>query len=228
MDFLTALDPHTTISPAILYFGTPVSLLSTVDDQGHPNLAPNSSLWWLGQNAVIGIGSRSQTAQNLLTTGEVVINLPSEREVDHVDRLALTTGRPEVSARRQAAGYRHVRDKFAEARVTPLDSETVAPPRIAEFPVHVEGAVAKVHPLGGATSPAEADLLAVEIAVTRVHVRESLRLAGHANRIDPERWDPLMLSFQRFFGLGAETRPSRLATIDEEWYRGSSAPATAS
>ncbi|MDR2322867.1 MAG: hypothetical protein LBE60_14620 [Microbacterium sp.] len=71
MDFLTALDPHTTISPAILYFGTPVSLLSTVDDQGHANLAPNSSLWWLGQNAVIGIGSRSQTAQNLLATGEV-------------------------------------------------------------------------------------------------------------------------------------------------------------
>ncbi|OZB80301.1 MAG: flavin reductase [Microbacterium sp. 14-71-5] len=212
------------MSPAILYFGTPVSLLSTVDENGHPNLAPNSSLWWLGQNAVIGIGSRSQTAQNLLATGEVVINLPSEREVDHVDRLALTTGRADVSPRRQAAGYRHVHDKFAEAHATPLGSETVAPPRVAEFPVHVEGVVATVHPLGGAASAAQADLLAVEVAVTRVHVRESLRLAGHADRIDPERWDPLMLSFQRFFGLGAETRPSRLATIDEEWYRGSSAP----
>jgi hypothetical protein len=59
-----------------------------------------------------------------------------------------------------------------------------------------------------------------EIAITRVHVRESLRLAGFANRIDPERWHPLLLSFQRFFGRGDEAHPSRLASIDEDWYRG--------
>lgn len=216
----TAIDPYTTISPAILYFGTPVSLLSTIDESGHPNLAPNSSIWWLDQTAMVGVSARSQTARNLIATGEVVINLPSRREVDLVDRLALTTGRADVSARKYAAGYRFVHDKFAHAGATPMASETVAPPRIAELPVHLDGVVGTMHPLDGVTDPAEADAFAAEITITRVHVRESLRLTGHRNRIDPERWEPLILSFQRFFGLGDEAMPSRLASIDEEWYRG--------
>lgn len=214
------LDPHAAISPAILYFGSAVALLSTVDETGHPNLAPNSSVWWLGQTAMVGVAARSQTGRNLVATGEIVINLPSSEEVDIVDRLALTTGRPDVSDRKRAAGYRHVRDKFAYAGVTPEAAETVAPPRIAEVPVQLEGRVRTLHPMNGASSVAEASILAAEIEVTRVHVRESLRMAGHANRIDPEAWRPLVLSFQRFFALGEEAMPSRLASIDEEWYRG--------
>ncbi|GAA1779533.1 flavin reductase family protein [Agromyces lapidis] len=226
MGTLTPIDAHarstrhSTISPAILYFGSQVSLLSTVDDEGHPNLAPNSSVWWLGQTAVLGVAARSQTGRNLIANGEAVINLPSVDHVDAVDRLALTTGRNPVPERKAGAGYRHVRDKFAAAGLRPLASETVAPPRVAEFPVHLEGRVVAIHPMGGAESPAEASLLAVELGITRVHVVESLRMAGHANRIDPVRWRPLMMNFQRFFGLGGEAQPSRLASIDEEWYRG--------
>ncbi len=81
---------HVRIDPAILYFGTPVALLSTVGVDGRGNLAPMSSLFWLGSTAVLGMGSRSQTAANLRDTGEVVINLPSADQVDAVDRLALT------------------------------------------------------------------------------------------------------------------------------------------
>ncbi|WP_353814716.1 flavin reductase family protein [Agromyces sp. SYSU T00266] len=226
MGTLTSLDSHvrgarhTAISPAILYFGTQVSLLSTVDETGHPNLAPNSSVWWLGQTAVLGVAARSQTGRNLLANGEAVINLPSVEGVDAVDRLALTTGRDPVSERKAAAGYRHVRDKFATAGVRPIASETVAPPRVAEFPVHLEGRVVAIHPMGGAATAADASLLAVELGITRVHVVESLRMAGHANRIDPDRWRPLIMNFQRFYGRGDETMPSRLASIDEEWYRG--------
>jgi hypothetical protein len=29
--------------------------------------------------------------------------------------------------------------------------------------------------------------------------------------IDPEKWKPLIMSFCRFYGLGAEVHPSRLA-----------------
>lgn len=71
-----------------------------------------------------------------------------------------------------------------------------------------------MHLLDDVTDPAEA----VEIAITRV--RESLGLTGHADRIDPERWEPLILSSQRFFTLGDEAMPSRLNSIDEDWYRG--------
>ncbi|MFF2273530.1 flavin reductase family protein [Agromyces sp. NPDC058136] len=226
MGTLTSLDAHTRgtrhtpISPAILYFGTQVSLLSTVDDSGHPNLAPNSSVWWLGQTAMLGVAARSQTGRNLMSSGEAVINLPSVDHVDAVDRLALTTGRDPVPERKAGAGYRHVRDKFAAAGLRPLPAETVAPPRVAEFPVHLEGRVVAIHPMGGAPSAAEASLLAVELGITRVHVVDALRMAGHSDRIDPTRWRPLIMNFQRFFGLGDEAMPSRLASIDEEWYRG--------
>ncbi|WP_341772710.1 hypothetical protein [Burkholderia gladioli] len=39
---------HVTAHPSILYFGTPVALLATVNADGSHNLAPMSSVFWLG------------------------------------------------------------------------------------------------------------------------------------------------------------------------------------
>ena len=39
---------HRTIEPTILYFRTPVALISTLNEDGTPNIAPMSSAWWLG------------------------------------------------------------------------------------------------------------------------------------------------------------------------------------
>ena len=36
------------IEPAILYFGTPVVLIGTCNEDGSCNLAPMSSAWWVG------------------------------------------------------------------------------------------------------------------------------------------------------------------------------------
>lgn len=52
-----------------------------------------------------------------------------------------------------------------------------------------------------------------------MHVHESIRLKGTANRIDSDLWRPLIMNFQRFYGLGPEVHPSRLSETDEEWYR---------
>jgi len=207
--------PHVSVDPSILYFGTPVVLISTIGADGRPNLAPISSVFWLGHTAVLGLGTRSRTAQNLRDTGECVLNLPSVDQVAAVDRLALTTGRDPVPDRKAAAGYRYEPDKFGRAGLTALPSTTVAPFRAAECPVHLEATVTAVHELGrGASGTA-----AVEVAVTRIHVDESLRMTGTANRIDPDRWRPLIMSFQQFYGLGDRVQPSTLASIDEEWYR---------
>jgi hypothetical protein len=44
-------------------------------------------------------------------------------------------------------------------------------------------------------------------------------MEGKPNRIDPDRWKPLIMSFQRFYGLGPELSESRLAGIPEAMYR---------
>lgn len=211
-------DAHETISPAILYFGTPVVLVSTVNADGSDNLAPISSVFWLGDRAVIGIGARSQTARNLARVGEVVLNLPSVDQAGAVDRLALTTGASPVPPSKVARGYVHVADKFARAGLTPVRAHTVLAARAAECPVHLEGTVVAAHAVGG-DDVRPGGVRAVEIRVTRVHVHRDLRLAGHPHRVDPDRWRPLLMSFQQFYGLGPRVRASTLAGIDEELYR---------
>jgi phosphoribosylamine-glycine ligase len=80
---------HKVIQPKVLYFGTPVVLLSTVNRDGTANLAPMSSAWWLGQYCVLGMSMSSATAGNLQRSGECVMNLPSPELVDAVHRPVL-------------------------------------------------------------------------------------------------------------------------------------------
>ena len=49
--------PHCVTEPNILYFGTPVVLVSTLNEDGTANLAPISSAFWLGWRGVIGIAA---------------------------------------------------------------------------------------------------------------------------------------------------------------------------
>jgi len=83
---------HQISDPSILYFGTPVVLVGTSNVNASYNLAPISSVFWLGWRAMIGISAYSKSAENLLRTRECCLNLPSVREVGAVNRLALTTG----------------------------------------------------------------------------------------------------------------------------------------
>lgn len=205
---------HTRIQPNILYFGTPVVLLSTLNEDGTPNLAPMSSAFWLGWRAMLGLGARSKTAQNLIRTRECVLNLPSDALAPAVDRLALTTGSNPVPERKHERGYRYVRDKFGRAGLTPTPSETVKPPRAAECPVAMEAVVEAVHPIGdGGTQ-------AFEVRVQRVWAHEAVRTPGTDDHIDPDAWRPLIMSFQKLYGLGPQVHPSTLATIPERFYRG--------
>ncbi len=139
---------HRTIDPTILYFGTPVALISTTNEDGTPNLAPMSSVWWLGWSCMLGLGRMGQTSRNLERTRECVINLPSVDMVSHVDRLAMTTGSDPVPERKLSWGYRYEADKFGLAGLTPQPSLSVQPPRVRECPVQMEGIVQDVRPFG--------------------------------------------------------------------------------
>jgi len=190
----------------VLYFGTPVVLVSTVNPDGSANLAPMSSAWWLGRSAMLGLGDRSQTSANLLRHGECVLNLPSSAMVAAVDRIALTTGRTEIADHRRAQGYRHVADKFALAGLTQQRSELVEPPRAEECPIQLECRVTAAHPFGGP----DGGCRGFEVETLRAHVAEELVIPGTAY-VDPMRWDPLIMKFTEFFGGGINVHPSRLA-----------------
>ncbi|WP_167441376.1 flavin reductase family protein [Amycolatopsis vastitatis] len=206
---------HTAIEPGILYFGTPVVLIASTNEDGSANLAPMSSAFWLGWRAILGLGVRSKTAQNLLRTRECVLNLPSDTQAAAVDRLALTTGSDPVPDGKVRRGYFHVASKFSRAGLTPVPSETVVPPRVAECPVAMEAVVEAVHPVGD-----DGGIVAFEVRVQRVFVHDEIRLAGSDDRIDPDAWRPLIMSFQKFYGLGEQVHPSTLARIPERLYRG--------
>ena len=211
---------HRQIEPGILYFGTPVVLIGTANPDGTSNLAPMSSAFWLGWRGVLGLAAASRTTENLRRTRQCTLNLPSHDMADAVDRLALTTGSDPVPANKRARGYRHAADKFGLARLTPAASETIAAPGVAECPVRMEAVVEAIHPMA-ADDPAQAGArCVVEVRIQRVHTAEAILMAGHENRVDPDAWRPLIMSFQRFYGLGGSAGPSALASIPEAMYRG--------
>src|ERR1700744_4572160 len=114
---------HIVTHPSILYFGTPVALLSTLNEDGSANLAPMSSVFWLGWRCFLGLQGASKTTENLRRTRELVINLPTPDQVAAVDRLARTTGSNPVPEDKIQRGYHYVRDKFATAGLTPQPAE---------------------------------------------------------------------------------------------------------
>ncbi len=212
---------HKTIEPTILYFGTPVALFSTLNEDGSPNLAPMSSAWWLGWSAMLGLGAMSQTSDNLIRTKECVINLPSDDLVSHVDRLAMTTAKNPVPEKKAAWGYRHEPYKFETAGFTSMPSVAVGPPRIRECPVQMEAIVHDVRPFGK-----NVNANCFEVHIAKLHVDEALLDESRPKpHIDPVKWKPLIMSFCRFFGLGGEVHPSRLAESDfMKFVRGGAAP----
>ena len=211
--------PHIVSEPSILYVGTPVVLISSENEDGSANLAPMSSAFWLGWRCILGLNAASKTTLNMIRAGECVLNLPSVDNVAAVNRLACLTGSDPVPAAKLARGYTHEKRKFETAGLTAIPSLTVAPPRALECSVQMEAVVAAKHDLMEDDEVARGRIVSFEVRVTRVHVHPDILMDGFSNRVDPDKWRPLIMSFQRYYGIGAEVHESTLARIPEEIYR---------
>ncbi|MFI9189949.1 flavin reductase family protein [Streptomyces californicus] len=193
----TDLSPgHVTGTPSILYFGTPVVLLSTENENGSFNLAPMSSAWALGHVIVLGLGAEGQTAHNLRSRRDLVVNLPGPAQWPAVERLAPLTGRTPVPASKRGS-FRFEPDKFAAAGLRPQPSERVRPPRVAECPMQLEARVTQARP------DSSGDFLIVEAQVLTVHADPRIVVSG-SQHIDPAAWSPLIYNFRHYYGLGPE------------------------
>jgi flavin reductase (DIM6/NTAB) family NADH-FMN oxidoreductase RutF len=211
---------NTQIEPAILYFGTPVVLIGSTNDDGSFNLAPMSSAWWVGWRCMLGLARNSKTTANMIRTGECVLNLPSADQVGAVDRLARTTGSDPIPPGKIKRGYRHEKDKFGISGLTALRGETVAAPRALECPVQIEAKVADVHDMAQEDDVWRGNLVAIEVRITRVHAHAAIMMDGEADRVDPDKWRPLIMSFQQFYGLTPDKlQRSELGQIPETLYK---------
>ncbi|TVZ90424.1 flavin reductase family protein [Streptomyces sp. BK340] len=192
----TGATTHLEIEPSILYFGTPVVLLSTQNQDGTFNLAPISSAWALGKTVVIGLGREGQTAYNLGSHPDLVISLPAPAQWPAVERLAPLTGRNPVPSSKPK-DCRFEPDKFAAAGLTSEPSHLVRPPRVAGCPIQLEARAERVQP------DVSWNFVIVEAVVCKVHADSRIVVPG-TDHIDPASWSPLIYNFRHYFGLGPE------------------------
>jgi flavin reductase (DIM6/NTAB) family NADH-FMN oxidoreductase RutF len=189
------------IHPSILYYGTPVALITTLNPDGTPNISPMSSSFALGDRVVLGMAETGQGLDNLRRSGECVINLPGAALHEAVEKLAPTTGRDPVPADKRAIGYRHVADKFGCAGLTPLPSERVAPPRIAECPLQLEARLVTAHQARQEEGEDAPDFAILETRVLRTHAHRDIVVEG-TQHVDTRHWRPLLYVFRHYFGTG--------------------------
>jgi flavin reductase (DIM6/NTAB) family NADH-FMN oxidoreductase RutF len=227
---------HQVISPAIFYWGTPIVLVTSLNEDGTTNIAPMSSAWWLGNRCMLGLAAGSQTSINIMRDQQCVLNLASDDMQDPINALARTTGTPNVEEAKpdsgipyfkKMAGYKSVHDKFSHTGFTPQPAEIVRPHRIAECAAQMEAELVGIHEMfqgeEDVVKGVRGVIVALEVKVLRTHVHERIRMAGHENRIDPDQWNPMIMSFQELYGIKREkVAPSVLARIGEESYRGMS------
>ena len=147
-----------TIEPKILYFGTPVALISSLNEDGTTNLAPMS--------LVLGVLDETKTAENLARHPECVVNIPSPELWKNVEELAPLTGKnpvPEAKAK-QFCFEPH---KFKSAGLRPLASDLVRPARARECPVQMEACVQGLHRISGAKLEELGEGIAAEVEIVR-------------------------------------------------------------
>ncbi len=151
----------------------PVALVSTVSRDGVTNLAPFSFFSGVGSNPPTVLfcpvlrapgepaagyrpEMRKDTLRNVEETGEFAINVVSEAIV-HAANTSAAEVPPEV-------------DEFQLAGLTPVASEAIRPPRVAESPAQMECRLLQVI----YTSHAPGGGVIVLGEVVRFHLREDL------------------------------------------------------
>jgi len=147
----------------------PVALVSTMDKQGVANLAPFSFFCGVGAvpptvlfcpalrpGASAGTCEPKDTLRNVEETGEFVINVVSEA-ISAAANASSAEVPPQV-------------DEFVLSGLTPIASEAVRPPRVAESPAQMECKLLQVIYTGHA--PGSGVIVLGEIV--RFHLREDL------------------------------------------------------
>lgn len=167
-----------------LLYPTPVLVVGSYHADGRPNVMTAA---WGGivcsKPPCIAVSLRAATAThgNLMARKAFTVSLPSRRQAAAADYFGLVSG--------------HKADKLAAAGLTPVRSELVDAPYVAEFPLVVECKVTAVHELGLHTQ------FIGEVMDVKID-EACLDAKGH---IDVSKLDPLAFTpgADAYFALGA-------------------------
>jgi flavin reductase (DIM6/NTAB) family NADH-FMN oxidoreductase RutF len=163
---LNRQDAHALLVGAIL--PRPIAFVSTIDEDGVYNIAPFSFFTAMSSKpAIVGFGvarrrdgAKKDTLVNIEYTKDYVINLVNEELAE---------------AMNQAAGeYPSHVDEFQVAGLTPVKSDLVKSPRVAESPVNMECRLMQILEFG--QSPNVNSFIIGE--VVGVHVQEETWVDG--------------------------------------------------
>jgi flavin reductase (DIM6/NTAB) family NADH-FMN oxidoreductase RutF len=156
----------------------PICFASTIDLEGNVNLSPFSFFNLFSMNPPVCIFSPSRrvrdnttkhTLENIRMVPECVINIVN---YEMVQQMSLAS-----------CDYPKGTNEFIKAGFTPLDSELVKPPRVAEAPIQLECIVQEVITLGENAGAGNLILALIK----KIHIREEV-LDAHKN-IDQVKLD---------------------------------------
>jgi len=156
----------------------PICLASTIDLKDRVNLSPFSFFNVFSSNPPILIfsparrgtdGSIKHTLENLMQVKEVVVNIVN---YSMANQMALSS-----------ADFPKGENEFNKAGFTPVSSQVIRPPRVAEAPVSFECVVDRIIPLGD--NPGAGNLVLAQVIL--MHVQENL--LTKENRLDSTRID---------------------------------------
>ncbi len=108
----------------------PLVLVTTVDSEGTVNASVKTNFMTVGsmRGYAFSCPPQHHTHQNIMETGEFVINVPTEDIIREVLKAAMITGK----------ACPRGRNEIEEAGLTPIPSEKVKPPRVKECAAHYE------------------------------------------------------------------------------------------
>ena len=183
----------------------PIAFASTIDAMGNVNLSPFSFFNVFSANPPIMIFSPARrgrdnttkhTYENVLQVKQVVINIVN---YDIVQQMSLSS-----------TEYGKGVNEFEKSGLTPLASQTIKPPRVAESPVQFECKVNEVVSLG--TQGGAGNLVICE--VLKMHIDEAI-LDANGN-IDPVKLDAVSRMGGNWYGRAKEGMfevPKPLSTL---------------
>lgn len=157
----------------------PIAFVSTISREGIPNLAPFSFFTAVSANPPVvcfcplrrpGSDAYKDTLRNILATREFVVNIVSEEFAEKMNACSADFP-PEV-------------DEFEASGLTPIPSDLVKPPRVAESHVQME---CKLYlTMGFGDLPGSGNLVLGE--VVRFHVDDQY---FDDFKIDPDKLRPI-------------------------------------